>query len=116
MSDTTSRFPIEADLLIRNIGQLVTMAQQPIEGAAGPLGIIEHAAMASNKGVICWIGRDDEVRQLFPVKTGKLRDELDAEGSVVTPGFVDSHTHLVFAGNRAAEFHLRRSGVTYGEL
>src|SRR6266480_4265041 len=71
MSDTTSQTPIEADLLIRNIGQLVTMAQSPIEGATGPLGIIEHAAVASNQGKICWIGRDDQVREFFPVKTGK---------------------------------------------
>ena len=41
---------------------------------------------------------------------------VDAQGIVVTPGFVDSHTHLVFAGDRSEEFHLRRSGISYGEL
>src|SRR5438094_8139796 len=41
---------------------------------------------------------------------------VDAQGAVITPGLVDSHTHLVFAGDRAEEFYLRRSGVSYGEL
>src|SRR6266568_522142 len=95
----TSQPGIKASTVIRNIGQLVTVAQQPIPGANGPLQVISHAALAVRHGVIVWIGPD-----------------IDAEGAVVTPGLVDSHTHLVFAGDRAEEFHLRHAGISYGEL
>ncbi|HEU5226881.1 MAG TPA: imidazolonepropionase, partial [Ktedonobacteraceae bacterium] len=110
---------ILADTVIRNIGQLVTMAQQPIQGATGPLQIIDHAALAVHNGTISWIGSDDETEPIFQSDTPGNASSItliDAEGAVVTPGFVDSHTHLVFAGDRAEEFHLRRSGVSYGEL
>lgn len=110
---------ILADTVIRNIGQLVTMAQQPIQGATGPLQIINHAALAVHNGTISWIGSDDETEPIFqsgiPGNASSIT-LIDAEGAVVTPGLVDSHTHLVFAGDRAEEFHLRRSGVSYGEL
>lgn len=110
---------ILADTVIRNIGQLVTIARQPIAGASGPLQIINHAALAVHRGTITWIGTDDESEPFFQSDTPDGTPNItliDAEGAVITPGFVDSHTHLVFAGDRAEEFHLRRSGVSYGEL
>ena len=110
---------ILASTVIRNIGQLITMAQQPLEGATGPLQIIFHAALAVHDGRIVWIGPDNDAEPLFVRDTdteGQDITIIDALGAVVTPGFVDSHTHLVFAGNRAGEFHLRRSGVSYAEL
>ncbi len=130
---------IQADMIIRNIGQLVTIAQQPIAGASGPLQIIADAALAVHHDKIVWIGLDDDAEPLFQHETGTRKDGMleiqtdnaatsrsvglkgsimivDAEQAVVTPGFVDSHTHLVFAGDRAEEFHLRRAGVSYGEL
>lgn len=110
---------ILADTVIRNIGQLVTIAQQPIAGTTGPLHIINHAALAVHHGIITWIGSDDESEPFFQSDTDDSTPNItliDAEGAVITPGFVDSHTHLVFAGDRAEEFHLRRSGVSYGEL
>ncbi len=114
---------VEASTVIRNIGQLVTVAQQPIAGASGPLQVIPNAAIAVHDGAITWIGHDDDAEPMFQHHTDTERDEIpheialvDAQGAVVTPGFVDSHTHLVFAGDRAEEFHLRRGGVSYGEL
>jgi len=110
---------IEASTVIRNIGQLVTVSQQPIAGAHGPLQVIDNAALAVHRGRIVWIGRDDEAEPMFQHQTGGAPGEIsivDAQGAVVTPGLVDSHTHLVFAGDRAEEFHLRRGGVSYGEL
>ena len=110
---------IQANMVISNIGQLVTVAQQPIEGANGPLQIIKDAAIAIHNGVIVWIGPDNAAEPMFQHTTGTPRDGItivDAQGAVVTPGFVDSHTHLIFAGDRAEEFHLRRSGVSYTEL
>src|SRR5436853_3906434 len=110
---------IQASTVIHNIGQLVTIAQSPIQGATGPLQVLEHAALAVHNGIIVWIGPDDDARPKFlqpaPTNTDGITI-VDAQGAVITPGFVDSHTHLVFAGDRAEEFHLRRAGVSYGEL
>ncbi len=111
--------PIQADTIIRHIGQLVTLAQQPLPHASGPLKIIANAALAVHNGRISWIGSDDEAVLLFRhTSTHSTQDitTIDAGGVVVTPGLVDSHTHLLFAGDRAEEFHLRHSGVTYAEL
>lgn len=110
---------IQASTVIRNIGQLVTMAQQPIAGASGRLQVLEHASIAVHEGVIVWIGPDTDAAPLFLQDASADADGItliDAQGAVITPGFVDSHTHLVFAGDRSEEFHLRRSGVGYGEL
>src|SRR5260370_1789398 len=110
---------IKASTVIRNIGHLVTVAQQPIPGASGPLQVISHAALAVRHGVIVWIGPDNDAEPMFQSNSAASADGItiiDAEGAVVTPGLVDSHTHLVFAGDRAEEFHLRHSGISYTEL
>ncbi|HET9920607.1 MAG TPA: imidazolonepropionase [Ktedonobacteraceae bacterium] len=114
-----SQSQIQANMVIRNIAQLITVAEKPIPGASGPLQVISDAALAIHDGVIVWIGADDDAEPMFQHHTGSSRQEItvvDAQKLVVTPGLVDSHTHLVFAGDRAEEFHLRRSGVSYGEL
>jgi imidazolonepropionase len=117
MSDA-ARPEIQASTVIRNIGQLVTVSQHPLPGASGPLQVIEHAALAVHEGKIVWIGPDDDAEPLFQHDHGRADGItiVDAEHKVITPGLVDSHTHLVFAGDRAAEFHLRRQGISYGEL
>ena len=110
---------IQANMVIRNIGQLVTIAQQPIPGATSALQVISDAALAVHDGTIVWIGPDDDAEPMFYHDTGSPQDGItivDAQGAVVTPGLVDSHTHLVFAGDRSEEFYLRRSGVSYAEL
>ncbi|HLW00999.1 MAG TPA: imidazolonepropionase [Ktedonobacterales bacterium] len=104
---------IKADLVIRHIGQLVTLAQTPILGAQGRLGVIEQGALAARLGRIVWVGTESALDQAVDYRQA---DVLDAEGRPATPGFVDSHTHLLFAGNRAEEFHLRHQGVSYAEL
>ena len=111
--------PIQANTVIRNIGQLITVAQQPIIGASGVLQVITNAAIAVHSGVIVWIGPDDQIELMFDTDSTSEDDGItivDAQGVVVTPGFVDSHTHLVFAGDRSEEFHHRRAGTSYGEL
>ena len=115
MSDPTHA-GMQASTVIRNIGQLVTVAQQSLPGASGPLQVISNAALAVHGGKIVWLGPDNDAEPLFQHGHGDGVTIVDAEGAVITPGLVDSHTHLVFAGDRAAEFHLRRQGVSYGEL
>ena len=113
-----ARPEIEASTVIRNIGQLVTVSRQPLPNASGPLQVIANAALAVHERKIVWMGPDNDAEPFFQ-HDHSPRDGItliDAEGAVITPGLVDSHTHLVFAGDRSEEFHLRRRGVSYGEL
>lgn len=111
---------VQVDTLIRNIRQLVTVSCQAIVGAEGPLQVLEQAALAVFQGNIVWLGSDEDAERLLQtnifVSPAGMVTIIDMHGLVVTPGFVDAHTHLIFAGNRAAEFHLRHAGVSYAEL
>jgi len=104
---------LHATLVVQHIGQLVTMAQTPVAGAAGPLGAIEDGVLAAMGDRILWVGRAADMNAAVDADGAAI---IDAQGQVVTPGLVDSHTHLIFAGDRAAEFHLRHQGVSYAEL
>jgi imidazolonepropionase len=100
---------------VGNIGQLVTLAgpARPRVGSElRELAIIENAAMLIDDGRIAAVGTDADIRARIPVDARVI----DAQGRCVTPGFVDAHTHLVFAGNRADEFEKRIAGVTYQEI
>lgn len=72
------------------------------------LGLISNAAFAFEHGVITWVGPDSDA------PSANL--EIDADGCLITPGFVDAHTHVIFGGNRANEFELRSQGATYQEI
>lgn len=76
------------------------------------LGIIENAAVLIEDNRITWVGRMEEL-SMGDVKEA---DVVDCMNKVVMPGFVDSHTHLVFAGSRENEFSLRAKGATYQEI
>ena len=90
-------------LVITDIGLLVT--NDPTVGA-GPLGTITDAAVMIVDGVVAEAGP--------AARVGTDADErIDAGGGCVLPGFVDSHTHLVFAGDRAEEFTARMAGRPY---
>ncbi len=75
-----------------------------------PYGAIENAALAIKDGHIAWLGPMAELPE------GDAGETLDAGRRWVTPGLIDAHTHLVFAGDRAAEFELRLQGATYEEI
>src|SRR3977135_1192702 len=77
------------------------------EGA--PYGEIRDGVVAVASGRISWVGPRKEW-------TAKARQEHDARGAWITPGLVDCHTHLVYAGNRANEFEQRLQGATYEEI
>ena len=95
----------ESDFLVVN-ANLATMASGADCGA-----IRDGALAASGGGVIDWVGAR---RDLPP--TLRARTELDAKGGWLTPGLIDCHTHLVYAGNRAREFEQRLYGASYEDI
>ena len=100
---------------IVNIGQLVTLAgpsRPRIGKELRELGLIENGALVIEDGRIAAAGSHADVRS----KISDADSVIDAQGRCVTPGFVDAHTHLVFAGNRAAEFEQRIAGATYQQI
>ncbi len=105
----------EADLLVENAAQLLTLV--PASRAADAeekLGLISDGTLAAKDGRIVWAGPAGEAsRQISLAPNAK---EVDASGKVVLPGFIDSHTHLVFAGTREKEFELRLQGASYQEI
>ncbi|MFB6893522.1 imidazolonepropionase [Kitasatospora sp. NPDC056327] len=94
--------PTVPSTLITGIGTLVT--NDPAQGG-GPLGLLTGAAVVIDGGAVAWVG---------PAAAAPAADErFDAAGRALLPGFVDSHAHLVFAGDRTAEFNARMSGQSY---
>jgi len=87
--------------------RLATMA----EGVAG-LGIIEKGAIAARDGLIVYAGAEADM----PASAGQGAETVDCNGRWITPGLIDCHTHLVYAGNRANEFEMRLAGATYEEV
>ena len=102
-------------LAIVNIGQLVTLAG-PARPRVGPemreLGLLQNAAILVEHGSIAEVGHFEDIRD----KIDGATDVIDAQGRLVTPGFVDAHTHLVFAGNRSNEFEQRIAGASYQQI
>lgn len=101
------------DLVVRNCTELLTCSGRPADDAEKALGIVARGAVGIRAGRIAYVGTEG---RLPPGAVGPDTEVLDAQGGVVTPGLVDPHTHLVFAGERAAEFELRCRGATYLEI
>jgi imidazolonepropionase len=89
-------------LLVTGIGELVT--NDPSVGD-GPLGLLSDAALLVESGQVAWLGAAGQAPAADRI--------LDAVGGAVIPGFVDSHSHIVFAGDRASEFAARMAGERY---
>jgi imidazolonepropionase len=77
----------------------------------GGYGLIDRAAIALRAGHIAWVGPEADL----PSEFSKF-SETSHQGRLVTPGLIDCHTHVVFGGNRAAEFEMRLKGATYEEV
>lgn len=90
-------------MLVEHIGELVT--NDPAHD--GALGLVHDAAVAIDGDRIVWVGGRDAAPE------GVEGPRIDAGGGAALPGFVDSHTHLVFAGDRTAEFDARMRGERY---
>lgn len=107
---------IAADFALRNAGTLYTLAgPAPRSGRAmADLGSHEHAAVAAHNGRIVWVGADGAFDLVVKLEPGAT--VVDAGGAAVLPGFVDAHTHAVFAGERDDEIRRRLAGATYAEI
>ncbi len=102
----------QADLLITNASQLLTLAGGPQRGdQLGTLSLIEEGAVAIAGSEILEVGASDDLSQRH-----KPKRLIDASDRVVLPGFVDPHTHLIWAGDRSAEFEMRLSGMSYMQI
>ncbi|MFN2582751.1 MAG: imidazolonepropionase [Candidatus Dormibacteria bacterium] len=96
-------------VLLRNIGELCTC-----DGARGEApGVVTDAALVAVDGVITYVGTESSVDRAS--LAGDV-EEHDLDGAAVVPGFVDSHTHLVWLGDRAEEYASRAAGVRYQEI
>lgn len=104
-----------ADLTIVNASELATPEGgngKPLSGKQmQALKVIKDAAVAISKGRIAAVGKTSAIRQGF-----KSSETIDARGKTVVPGFVDPHTHLVFAGSREDEFEMRLKGLDYMQI
>jgi imidazolonepropionase len=99
-------------MLIHSASQLLTLPGGSQRGLdLGRLGIIENGALLIQGESILAVGASAELRAAYPDEPA-----LDALGCVVMPGFVDPHTHLIWAGDRAAEFERRLQGASYLEI
>jgi imidazolonepropionase len=105
----------ERELAVLNCGQLVTLAgpQRPrVRAEMNELSVVSAGAMFIRGGRIEAAGTLAEIEPRFTSKT----NVMDAKGRVVLPGFVDAHTHPVFAGTRVDEFEMRATGTSYAEI
>ena len=104
------------NLFIKNITQLITVAaggkRTKLGAEMRDVGVLTDAGVLSENGKIVWVGAMSDWKGSLP----ETFSEIDASGKVVLPGFVDSHTHMMFAGNRAHEFALRSQGATYQQI
>ena len=103
------------DLLIVNADELVTLAgdnQKPRTGKQmRDIGVIRNGGLAIKDGRIAAVGKTPDITKSF-----KAENVISANGKIVLPGFVDPHTHLVFAGSREDEFQMRVEGASYMEI
>ncbi|MDA3940936.1 MAG: imidazolonepropionase [Spirochaetia bacterium] len=101
---------MEVDTLIINSSQLLTLERSSM--GSGLLGSIVNGAVAVKNGLILETGTTSAIMKNYP----DCLNVIDADGSLVLPGFVDCHTHLVFAGDRSKEMEQRLEGAEYLEI
>lgn len=105
-----------ADLIIRNAREILTCAgPAPLTGSRQrETSPVSHGALAAHQGRIVYIGPSSELDRHVSAAAGAV--QIDASGQSIVPGFVDAHTHAVFAGDRRHELRRRLAGATYAEI
>ena len=108
---------IRADLVVSDIGELATLSEGAVPRVgeqAEELGLVSDAAFAVADGRFVWVGRERNLSRTVRLRPGGRR--FSARGGTVVPGFVDAHTHVLFAGDRAFELPLKVRGRGYAEI
>ena len=105
-----------ADLIIRNAREILTCAgPAPLTGSRQrETSPVSHGALAAHQGRIVYVGPSSELDRHVSAAAGAV--QIDASGQSIVPGFVDAHTHAVFAGDRRHELRRRLAGATYAEI
>jgi imidazolonepropionase len=116
---TKNKLPNDKPLLLRHAKQLVTLqgsSESPLtKEAMNQLHIIENGSVWIEEGQIKMVDQDEVVISHYRERLDEA-EIIDATGKLVTPGLVDPHTHLVFAGSREHEFEQRLQGASYMEI
>jgi len=102
----------ETNLIVKNATELLTLSSS-FKDEVG-LGMIRDGAIAIGGEKILWVGKTDQLPKEVSLASGGK--EIDAQGKVVMPGLIDSHTHLIFAGSRENEFEMRIQGLSYLDI
>jgi len=106
-------------IFIRNAAQLITLKGSStaplVKEGMSELGIIKNGSVWVEDGIIQAVGKDEVLFEKFAARIEQA-EVVDATGKLVTPGLVDPHTLLVFAGSRENEFNMRLKGATYMEI
>ncbi len=103
---------VKVDRALAPVGTCVTLSDRFIS-EENPLGILTDAAILIEGESVVWVGKQDDVPARFDLSAADIQD---FSRQTVLPGLIDAHTHLVFAGSRAAEFDMRVHGDTYLEI
>lgn len=104
-----------SNLYIKHATIVTPLGNQAVKGAdMARLNVIEDGAILIKDGIIRYVGNSNPLRQIYTIfGHGATFQEIDAKGKVVLPGFVDSHTHMLFGGYRPDEFRMRLEGASY---
>jgi imidazolonepropionase len=109
---------INPDLAIIHINELATLdstyGAPRIGKQMSDLAIISDGAVAVKEGIIVFVGTTNELESIIPLR--KIEKKIDASNKLVTPGFVDAHTHIIFDGSREEELSMKLAGKTYLEI
>ncbi len=107
--------PMSQTLVFKNIGELMTLNGVVRKHGRGvqkkDLGIIKNAALVVHKGKVEWVGAESKLPSSWQRKKA-----INCGGRNLFPGFVDCHTHMVFAGDRTGEFEMRNQGKSYQQI
>ena len=108
------------NILIKDITQIVTcrnIGKLPKSGKKqSDIGLVKNGNIFIEKGKFAFIGSNAELKKFLAGNTAKKYEIIDGRNKVITPGFIDSHTHFVFAGSRENEYEMRQAGKSYQEI